>query len=303
MSVPERSAWPALPYGEWKDTYETLHMWMQIVGKVALAQAPPINHSWGIAFQLTPRGLSTYLLPYGGRSFAIEFDFIDHQLRVKCSDGGAHGFALTSQSVAEFYQSVMDLLKAMGLGVRIWPMPVEIPNPIRFEKDTIHHTYDGEAAHRCWQILARVAPVFAERRARFVGKTSPVHFFWGSFDLAVSRFSGRLAPPREGPRFMRDAYSHEVISHGFWPGSGMVLEPAFYAYAVPEPTGLKDAAVQPSAAYYHREMGEFILPYEAVRTAANPAAEIQAFIDSTYDRAASLAGWDRAALERTAAAV
>jgi hypothetical protein len=303
MSVPERSAWPALPYGEWKDTYETLHMWMQIVGKVALAQAPPINHSWGVAFHITPRGVSTHLLPHGGRSFAIEFDFIDHQLRVKCSDGGAHALALTSQSVAEFYQSVMDLLNRMGLGVRIWPMPVEIPNPIRFEDDTIHHTYEGEAAQRCWQILARIAPVFAERRARFVGKTSPVHFFWGSFDLAVSRFSGRLAPPREGPRFMRDAYSHEVISHGFWPGSGAVLEPAFYAYAVPEPTGLKDAAVQPSGAYYHREMGEFILPYEAVRTAPDPATEIQTFVDSTYDRAATLAGWDRAALERTAAAV
>jgi hypothetical protein len=191
----------------------------------------------------------------------------------------------------------------MGLGVRIWPMPVEIPTPIRFDDDTIHHTYDREAAHRCWQILARIAPIFAERRARFIGKTSPVHFFWGSFDLAVSRFSGRAAPPREGPRFMREAYSHEVISHGFWPGSGPILEPAFYAYAVPEPAGLKEAAVQPSAAFYHREMGEFILPYEAVRTAPDPAGAIHAFIDSTYERAATLGGWDRAALERSALAV
>jgi uncharacterized protein DUF5996 len=299
----EHAAWPALPYVSWKDTYQTLHMWTQVVGKVALALAPPINHSWGIAFHVTPRGLSTHLLPHGGRSFAIEFDFLDHQLRVKCSDGGAHALALSSQSVAEFYRSVMDLLNGMGLGVRIWTMPVEIPNPTRFEDDTIHHTYDPEAAHRCWQILARIAPVFAARRAPFIGKTSPVHFFWGSFDLAVSRFSGRLAPPREGPRFMRDAYSHEVISHGFWPGSGFVLEPAFYAYAVPEPAGLKDASVRPSAAYYHREMGEFILPYEAVRTAPDPEADIQSFIDSTYDRAATLAGWDRAALERAALAL
>jgi hypothetical protein len=278
-------------------------MWMQVVGKVALALAPPINHSWAIAFHVTPRGVSTHLLPHRGRSFAIEFDFIDHQLRVTCSDGGAHALALTSQSVAEFYRSVMELLNRMGLGVRIWTMPVEIPRPIRFEEDTIHHTYDAEAAHRYWQILTLIAPAFAERRARFIGKTSPVHFFWGSFDLAVSRFSGRLAPPREGPAFMRDAYSHELISHGFWPGSGLVLEPAFYAYAVPEPAGLKDAPVQPSSAYYHREMGEFVLPYEAVRTAPDPASEIHAFIDSTYEQAATLGGWDRAALERSAVAV
>jgi uncharacterized protein DUF5996 len=303
MAAFGRGAWPPLPYGEWKDTYETLHMWMQIVGKIALAQAPPINHSWAVAFQVAARGLSTHLLPHGGRSFAIEFDFVDHHLRVKCSDGGVQGLPLTSQSVAAFHRSLMDRLDRMGLGVRIWTMPVEIPNPIRFEDDTIHHTYDAQAANRCWQIFARIAPVFAERRARFIGKTSPVHFFWGSFDLAVTRFSGRPAPPRDGERFMRDAYSHEVISHGFWPGGGTVLEPAFYAYAVPEPPGLKDAPVRPAAARYDRGMGEFILPYEAVRTALDPAAEIQAFIDSTYERAATLGGWDRAALERAAVAV
>jgi hypothetical protein len=303
MAASGHAAWPALPYEAWKDTYATLHMWTQVVGKVALALAPPINHSWAIAFHLTARGVSTHLLPHGERSFAIEFDFLDHRLRVKCSDGGVQALALTSQSVAEFYRSVMDLLNRMGLAVRIWPVPVEIPNPIPFADDAIHHTYDPEAANRCWQILTRIAPVFAERRAQFVGKTSPVHFFWGSFDLAVSRFSGRLAPPREGPLFMRDAYSHEVISHGFWPGSGMVLEPAFYAYAVPEPAGLRDAPVRPSSAYYHREMGEFILPYEAVRTAPDPASEIHAFVDSTYERAATLGGWDRAALERSAVAV
>jgi hypothetical protein len=293
------AAWPSLPYDGWKDTYATLHMWMQIVGKITLAQAPPINHTWGSAFHITPRGVATPLLPHGERSFAIEFDFVTHQLVVHVSDGNTQTLALKNQSVADFHRDLMALLQRMGLVVRIWTMPVEIPNPIRFEDDTIHHTYDAEAAHRCWQILARIAPVFAERRARFIGKTSPVHFFWGAFDLAVSRYSGRPAPPREGPQFMRDAYSHEVISHGFWPGSGPILEPAFYAYAVPEPAGLKDASVQPSAAYYHRELGEFVLPYEAVRTAADPAAAIGAFIDSTYDRAATLANWDRASLERS----
>jgi hypothetical protein len=303
MSGLERTPWPTLLYDDWNDTYATLHMWMQVVGKVALAQAPSINHSWAVAFHVTPRGLSTHLLPHGARSFSIEFDFCAHQLRVQVSDGSSQTHALTSQSVADFYRDVMSLLQRMGLAVRIWSMPVEIPDPVRFEDDTLHHTYDPAAAQRCWQILARIAPVFAERRARFLGKTSPVHFFWGAFDLAVTRFSGRPAPPREGPRFMREAYSHEVISHGFWPGSGPVLEAAFYAYAVPEPDGLKEAAVQPSAAYYHRELGEFILPYEAVRTAPDPAAAIRTFIDSTYDRAATLGGWDRAALDRSALAV
>jgi hypothetical protein len=297
------SAWPTLQYEEWKETYATLHMWMQIVGKVALAHAPAINHSWGVAFHVTPRGLSTHLLPHGARTFAVEFDFVVHQLVVRVSDGSSATHALTSQSVADFYRDVMNLLHRMDLDVRISSMPVEIPDPIRFEDDAIHHSYDGTAAHRCWQILTRIAPVFAERRSSFLGKTSPVHFFWGAFDLAVTRFSGRAAPPREGPRFMREAYSHEVISHGFWPGSGPVLEPAFYAYAVPEPAGLKEAAVQPSAAYYHRELGEFILPYEAVRTAPDPTEAIRAFIDSTYDRAATLGRWDRPALERPVLAV
>ena len=303
MGVPAHATWPTLPYDEWKETYATLHMWMQMVGKIALAQAPAINHSWAVAFDVTPRGVSTHLLPHGARSFAIEFDFVEHQLVVRVSDGRAAGLALTSQSVADFYRALMNLMERNELGVRLWSMPVEIPDPIRFEDDTIHHSYDGEAAHRWWQIVSRLAPVFAERRSSFFGKTSPVHFFWGAFDLAVTRFSGRPAPPREGPRFMREAYSHEVISHGFWPGSGPVREAAFYAYAVPEPVGLKEAAVQPSAAYYHHELGEFILPYEAVRTAPDPVDAIRAFIDSTYDRAATLGRWDRAALERPAAAL
>jgi hypothetical protein len=273
-------------------------MWMQVVGKVALAEAPPINHSWGVAFQLTSRGVSTHLLPHGRRAFTIEFDFVAHQLVVRVSDGIVQTLALTNQSVADFYGALTHMLDRLGLDVRVWSMPVEIANPIRFEDDTIHRTYDPVAAKQWWQIVARIAPIFNERRAEFLGKSSPVHFFWGGFDLAVSRFSGRTAPPREGPAFMREAYSHEVISHGFWPGSDPLFEPAFYAYMVPEPAGLKDAAVQPSAAYYHRELGEFILPYEAVRLASDPAAALRSFVDSTYYRAAALGGWDRATLDR-----
>ena len=210
---------------------------------------------------------------------------------------------LVNQSVADFYQAVMQLLRDMRLPVRIWSMPSEFPDPIRFEQDTTHHTYNPEQANRFWTILTRIAPVFTERRAGFLGKASPVHLFWGGLDLAVTRFSGRLAPPREGPAFMREAYSHEVISHGFWPGGAPVLEPSFYAYAVPEPAGLKEAQILPSAAYYHRELGEFILPYDAVRTAPDPAAALASFIDTTYERAATLGKWDRAALERRAVAV
>jgi hypothetical protein len=292
--------WPALRHEAWQETYATLHMWMQVVGKVALAQAPPLNHSWGAAMHLTPRGLATGLLPHGLRSFVIEFDFVGHQLVVHAGES-SRTLPLTNQSVAEFYRAVMDLLRDMRLPVRIWSMPVEIPDPVRFEDDTAHHIYDPEQANRFWTILMRIAPVFNERRATFIGKASPVHFFWGSLDLAVTRFSGRLAAPRDGPAFMRDAYSHEVISHGFWPGSGAVLEPAFYAYAVPEPAGLKEVTVRPSAAFYHAQMGEFILPYDAVRTSANPAEVLREFIDSTYDHAATLAKWDRAALERPGA--
>lgn len=291
--------WPALPYEAWKDTYATLHMWMQVVGKVALAQAPPLNHSWGIAMQVTPRGLATRTLPYGDRTFSIQFDFIDHQLVICSSDSETRTLALRPQTVADFYREMMAALDEMGLPVKIWPMPVEIPSPIRFDLDTVHHSYDPVYANRCWRILSQVARVFTLSQCKFVGKCSPVHFFWGAFDLAVTRFSGRPAPPREGPAFMREAYSHEVISHGFWPGSGPVLEPAFYAYAVPEPAGLKDARVRPEAAYYHRELGEFVLPYEAVRRAASPDQEILAFVESTYERAATLGGWDRAALERS----
>jgi uncharacterized protein DUF5996 len=290
--------WPPLPYDAWKDTYATLHMWTQVVGKVALARMPPMNHSWGVALHLTPRGLATALLPYDRRSFTIEFDFIDHHLRIDTSDGQRRLLPLKPMPVAEFYRDVMTALGDLSLPVKIWSMPVEIPSPIRFELDTGHHAYDPESANRFWRVLVQIARVFTSTRCTFIGKCSPLNFFWGSFDLALTRFSGRPAPPRDGPAFMRDAYSHEVISHGFWPGSGPVLEPAFYAYAVPEPPGLKVARVRPDAAYYHRELGEFILPYEAVRTAASPDAALADFIDSTYTAAATLAGWDRTALER-----
>jgi hypothetical protein len=273
-------------------------MWAQIVGKVALAQAPPINHSWGVAMEVTPRGLSTHPLPHGQRSFTMEFDFVRHCLVILTSDGETASFPLVPMSVSDFYSKVMATLQGMSLPVTIWPMPVEIPDPIRFDEDVQHHAYVAEQASRFWRILVQVERVFAASRSPFVGKCSPVNFFWGSLDLAITRFSGRLAPPREGPAFMRDAYSHEVISHGFWPGSGPVLEPAFYAYAVPQPAGLSHASVEPDAAYYHQELGEFILPYAAVRTAASPEAAILAFIDSTYDAAANLAHWDRPALER-----
>jgi hypothetical protein len=291
--------WPALPYAEWKDTYHTLHMWMQIVGKVALAYAPPLNHCWGVAFHVTTRGLATRILSRGDRSFAIEFDFVDHRLIINVSDGEQRMLPLVPTTVAEFYRDVMATLHDLNLPVTVWSMPVEIPSPVRFEKDIQHHSYDPEYANRFWRILAQVERVFTARRCEFVGKASPAHFFWGACDLALTRFSGRLAPPREGPAFMRDAYSHEVISHGFWPGSPPVLEPAFYAYAVPQPPGFGQARVQPEAAFYHEGLGEFVLPYEAVRTAPSPDRALSAFVDSTYAEAASLARWDCAALERT----
>ena len=290
--------WPALSYNIWKDTYATLHMWSQVVGKIALATAAPVNHSWGVALRVTPRGLSTGLLAHDVRAFSIEFDFLDQLLRIAVSNGDTRTLPLAPRSVAKFYGEVMTLLAGLSLPVTIWPMPVEVPSPIRFDRDEQPRSYDPEYATRFWRLLVRIERVFAASRARFVGKCSPIHFFWGGFDLAVTRFSGRAAPPRDGPAFMREAYSHEVISHGFWPGSAPVLEPAFYAYAVPQPDGLPKASIRPTAAYYHAELGEFILPYEAVRTSPAPARAIAEFVDSTYAAAATLGGWDRAALER-----
>jgi len=300
MTMNAETRWPTLPYGAWKDTYATLHMWLQVVGKIALAQAPPLNHCWSVALRVTPRGLATRSLPHGTRSFTIEFDFVDHQLAVRASDGETRTLALAPRSVADFYRELMAALDAMRLPVKIWPVAVEVAESVRLDQDTQHHAYDPAYANRVWCILVQVDRVFTASQCAFVGKSSPVNFFWGSFDLAATRFSGRQAPAREGPAFERDAYSHEVISHGFWPGNEALPEPAFYAYAVPEPPGLKDAHVQPQAAYYHRQLGEFILPYEAVRQAAAPDDMIHAFIDSTYARAADLAKWDRHALDRPA---
>ena len=291
--------WPALPYDAWQETYATLHMWMQMAGKVSVALAPPLNHAWGHAFHLTARGIASPLLPHDGRAFTIEFDFIDHQMIVRVSDGGVKRMALTARPVAGFYGAFVEALSGLGLETRIWAMPVEVADPVRFDLDTAHHHYDPEWAARAWQVFLSVWRVLSETRGPFIGKASPVHFFWGSFDLAVTRFSGRPAPPREGPAFMREAYSHEVISHGFWPGNQQLPEAAFYAYAAPEPAGLKESRVDPEAAYYHRDMGEFILPYEVVRTSPDPEAMIRAFVETTYARAADLAGWDRKALERT----
>jgi len=293
-------AWPALPLDAWRDTYATLHMWTQIVGKLCLALTTRSNHFWNIAFHVTSRGLATPTLTVGDHSLTIAFDFVSHQLVFQCSDGRTGTIALEPRTVADFYARVMQTLQRMGIEAKIWTMPVEIPDPIRFEADTTHHSYDPAQASAFWQALVVMKPVFERFRCGFVGKCSPVHFFWGSFDLAVTRFSGRRAPPRPGADpVTAEAYSHEVISHGFWPGSGTIQQPAFYAYAAPEPAGFKEIEIRPAAAYYANDLAEFILPYEAVRTARSPEKELTAFFESTYDPAAHLASWNRADLERT----
>lgn len=293
--------WPALPYDAWRDTRETLHMWLQIVGKIALACAPPLNHCWGVSLHLGPRGLSTRPLAYGERIFTIAFDFVEHRLVIDTTDGEQRMVGLYPRSVADFYREVMATLAELGVPVKIWTTPVELPpgTALRFESDTVHHSYEPADANRFWRILVEVERVLSLARCRFVGKASPAHFFWGSMDLALTRFSGRPAnPPPQGPAFMRDAYSHEVISHGFWPGSPPVLEPAFYAYAAPVPLGLEAVHVEPAAAAYRGDVGEFILPYESMRRANDPDADLAAFIQTTYAGAADLAGWDRVGLER-----
>jgi Family of unknown function (DUF5996) len=300
MNIALNAAWPALPLDEWRDTYQTLHMWTQVVGKIALALTPPLNHFWNVALQVTPRGLMTYPLTSGHRTVTFTFDFIDQRLVVEGSNGELAGLPLQPQSVADFYRAVMTMTRELGIDVRIWPMPVEVPNPIRFDTDVVHQSYDPQSARRFWQALVAMKPVFEKFRCRFVGKSSPVHFFWGSFDLASSRFSGRRAPERPGAdAITRESYSHEVISHGFWPGGGALSEPAFYAYAAPEPAGFKEAAVRPAAAYYNRDFNEFILPYQAVRTARSPETELTAFLESTYAAGAELGGWNRTDLERS----
>jgi hypothetical protein len=292
---------PALPFEEWRETCATLHMWTQVVGKIRLAQTPLVNHWWNVPLYLTARGLTTSAMPYEDRTFQIDFDFVKHQLLFETSDGKTDSLPLAPRTVADFYQEVISRLARLGVEVKIWTTPVEIPDPVPFEQDTQHASYDPEYANRFWRALAWSARVFEEFRAGFVGKCSPVHFFWGSFDLAVTRFSGRRAPEREGAdAITREAYSHEVISHGFWAGGDASPRAAYYSYTAPEPDGLKEARVRPAAAFYSREMSEFLLPYDDVRGAESPEAALADFLQSTYDAGADLAKWDRAALERTA---
>ena len=299
-AIASGNAWPPLPLDAWRPTCATLHMWMQVVGKVCLALTPPANHFWNIAFRVTARGLATPTLHAGTRALTLSFDFIDHRLAIQCSDGAAESIALEPMTVADFHAAVMRSLGRLGVDVRIWTMPVEVQNPIRFEVDTEHAQYDPAWANAFWRALVSMQPAFEQFRCRFIGKCSPVHFFWGSCDLAVTRFSGRRAPARPGAdAITREAYSHEVISHGFWPGGGAIDEPAFYAYAAPEPEGFRSAAVRPPSAFYSMELSEFILPYEAVRASSSPDAVLTAFLESTYDAAANLAGWNRSALERS----
>jgi enamine deaminase RidA (YjgF/YER057c/UK114 family) len=291
--------WPPLPLDGWRDTYATLHMWTQVVGKTRLALAPPVNHWWNVPLYLSSRGLTTSPIPSAWRTFEVEFDFLSHTLEIRTSDGAIRTLALAPRSVADFYAEYMSTLRELGIGATIWPHPVEVPDPIPFGIDRTHASYDADAALRFWRVLAQADRVFKQFRGRFVGKCSPVHFFWGSFDLAVSRFSGRTAPPRpNADAITLEGYSHELISAGFWPGSGPVQEAAFYVYASPEPKGFANAAVDAPGAYYHQELGEFILPYEAVRSAPSPDDVLLDFLQSTYAAAADLANWDRTALER-----
>lgn len=290
---------PELPLAEWQDTLATLHMWSQIVGKIANATTPLVNHFWNSTLRVTPRGLSTLIMPHENGSFQMGFDFIDQQLFIECDDGGVRSVELRSRTVADFYRAVMEALSELNVEVKIWTMPVEVADPIRFTEDTTHKSYDPEYANRFWRILVWTDSVFKEFRSRFIGKNSPVQFFWGSFDMAVTRFNGERAPARDGADYItREAYSHKAISHGFWCGGGPVAEPAFYAYAAPEPEGLKEAAISPAAGYYHREMSEFILPYKIVRRSEKPEADLLDFMETTYEAAADLAGWDRDELER-----
>jgi hypothetical protein len=301
---PSRDPWPALPYAAWKDTRETLHLWTQIVGKVRLALTPWLNHSWHVTLYVSANGLTTGPIPLDGRDLSLEFDFVDHVLWLRTSDGHFRQVVLRPATVAEFYADVMLALSGLGVAVRINDMPNEIENAVRFGEDRAHASYDADFANRHFRVLAASARVFTRFRTGFLGKASPVHFFWGSFDLAVTRFSGRPAPhltasstPGLPLSVAREAYSHEVSSAGFWAGGGPVDYPAYYSYAYPEPEGFSAARVRPAEAFYLRDFGEFILPYEAVRAARDPQAVLMDFLQSTYDAAADLGKWDRAALE------
>jgi hypothetical protein len=291
--------WPALPLEAWQDTYGTLHMWTQIVGKIRKTLTPLINHWWNVPLYVSARGLTTSPIPYGDRTFEIVFDFIDHKLFIDTSDGVSKALDLAPRTVADFYAELMSTLDSIGLYVEIHASPDEVANPIPFDEDRAHGSYDPVSANAFWRILVSVDQVFKEFRRGFIGKCSPVHFFWGSFDLAVTRFSGRRAPERPGAdAITREAYSHEASSVGFWPGGGEIKGPAFYAYMAPEPEGYKTHPVRPAAAFYHAGISEFFLMYDDVRTSESPARVLMEFLESTYAAGATLGNWDRGSLER-----
>ena len=300
----EQDVWPALPFNEWGDTCATLHMWTQIVGKIRLVQSPWVNHSWNATLYLTSRGLTTLPITCGNRTLQIDFDFIDHRLVLTTSDGSVDELELKPRTVADFYADLFARLSNLGLDVKIHKAPNEVANPIPFHEDETHSSYDSIYANRFWRVLVQVDRVFKQFRARFIGKCSPIHFFWGSFDMAVTRFSGREAPEHPGgvpnlPDWVtREAYSHEVASCGFWPGGGSIAYPAFYAYAYPAPPGFAAATVKPAEAFYSEEYGEFILPYDVVRQSPSPDAMLLEFLQTTYEAAADLGKWNREMLER-----
>jgi Family of unknown function (DUF5996) len=294
--------WPAMRLADWRDTYVTLHMWTQIIGKIRLELTPKVNHWWNVPLYVSSRGLNTSMIPYGDRHFDMEFDFFQNQLVIRTTEPKTASVALAPRTVADFYKEVMGALRSLGIEVHIWKMPVEVADPIPFDQDRVHSAYDGEYVRRLWRILLSVDSVFKMFRARFVGKSSPVHFFWGSFDLAITRFSGRRAPERNDPdpvlrKIMQEAYSHEVISAGWWPGSGEIQEAAFYCYAAPAPSGFAEQKVRPAQAFYHAGMGEYVLMYEDVRLQASPTTALMEFLQSTYEAGATTGKWDRRELE------
>jgi hypothetical protein len=299
--IADPDLWPELPLQSWQDTYSTLHMWSQIVGKIRLALSPKTNHWWEVPLYVNAVGLTTSPIPYAGAAFEIQLDFIHHRLVIQTSHATTRTIALAPRSVAEFYQELMSALASLGIEVKIWKMPVEIPNPVPFDQDTVHASYDAASVNRFWRILVSSDAVFKEFRAGFLGKASPVHFFWGSFDLAVTRFSGRRAPEREGADpITREAYSHEVISAGFWPGGGDIKGAAYYCYAAPEPAGFAESSIKPASGFYDPNLKEFLLMYDDVRLAPSPRIALLEFLQSTYDAGANAGKWNRKELERAA---
>lgn len=302
--IKSSSSWPELPYENWKDTYATMHMWSQIIGKIRMESSPWMNHSWQVTLYVTSRGLTTSLIPGHDKSFQIDFDFVGHRLVIQTSEGEESGFALESGPVSSFYEKVFSRMADLGLRVKIDKMPNEVANPIPFDEDEEHRSYEPEYAWRFWLALVRISRVFSEFRGNFIGKCSPVHFFWGAFDLAVTRFSGRQAPEHPGgipnlpDRIVKEAYSQEVCSCGFWPGGDHLPQPVFYSYVYPEPSGFSAAKVKPGEAFYSDDMKEFILPYDAVRKSESPGSKLMEFLETTYEAAADLGNWDRKALER-----